>query len=123
MARILVIDDDVGVRALMRVILEDAGHVVVEAPNGRLGIKRYRENSADLVITDMVMPEKDGVEVIVELMEMDSSIKVIAMSGGGRGLEADYNLGIARDFGAIRTLAKPFSRQQVLQVIKDLLPP
>nr|MBF0427129.1 response regulator [Magnetococcales bacterium] len=71
---------------------------------------------------DMVMPEKDGVEVIVELMEHDSSIKVVAMSGGGRGLEADYNLGIARDFGAIRTLSKPFSRQQVLQVVRDLLP-
>ncbi|MBF0425810.1 MAG: response regulator [Magnetococcales bacterium] len=123
MARILVIDDDIGVRALMRVILEDAGHVVVEAPNGRLGIKRYRENPADLVITDMVMPEKDGVEVIVELMEQDTTIKVVAMSGGGRGLEADYNLGIAKDFGAVRTLAKPFSRQQVLQVVKDLLPP
>ena len=81
MARILVIDDQEPIRSLLRAVLEGEGHQVLEASNGRLGLELYRERSVDLVITDIVMPEMDGLEMILELTRNFLNVKVIAMSG------------------------------------------
>ncbi|MEO5340192.1 MAG: response regulator [Magnetococcus sp. MYC-9] len=121
MARILVVDDDPSVRALLREFLEEDGHQVDEAVDGKQGVLRYREEPSDLVITDILMPEKDGVELIMELQESFPEIKIIAMSGGGRGLDAQFSLRIATDFGAVQQLEKPFSRRLVLETVGRLL--
>ncbi|OSM02050.1 response regulator [Magnetofaba australis] len=121
MASVMIVDDDAAVRALLRQILEDEGHRVSEAGNGREGVDRFSHEPHDIIITDMLMPEKDGVEVIMELREKFSGVKIIAISGGGRGLDAAFNLKVAKDFGAFATLAKPFSRQEVLDAVGQLL--
>lgn len=121
MARILIVDDDSSIRALLREILEAEGHQVEEASNGKLGVLSYRANPTDLVITDILMPEKDGVELIMELQESFPAIKIIAMSGGGRGLDAQYNLRIAKDFGAVQQIEKPFTRKQVVETVRRAL--
>ncbi|MBF0624840.1 MAG: response regulator [Magnetococcales bacterium] len=121
MARILIIDDDPGVRALLRAVLEGAGYQVAEESDGNRGVKRYRREGADLVITDMLMPEKDGIEVITELRHHNPQVKVVAISGGGRGLDAVFNLDMAQEFGALHTIAKPFSPFQVLEAVDKLL--
>jgi len=84
MARILVIDDDDQILRTLHQVLEMEGHEVVDTSNGKEGIKFFRENGADLIITDIVMPEKEGLETIMELRRDFPDIKVIAISGGGR---------------------------------------
>jgi two-component system response regulator (stage 0 sporulation protein F) len=81
MATILVIDDEDAVRTLLRTVLERAGHEVTEAPNGRLGLASYRERPADLVNTDILMPEMNGLDMILELTRALLNVKVIAISG------------------------------------------
>ena len=97
MAHILVVDDDMSIRAFVLEILEEEGYSVEEAVDGKQGLQRYREEPADLVITDILMPEVDGVEFIMCLQEIYPGVKIIAMSGGGRGLDASFNLRIAKD--------------------------
>ncbi|MBF0401325.1 MAG: response regulator [Magnetococcales bacterium] len=121
MARILIVDDDSSIRALLREILEEEGYQVEEAVDGKQGVLCYRENPADLVITDILMPEKDGVELIMELQESFPEIKIVAMSGGGRGLDAQFNLRIAKDFGAVQQMEKPFTRKHVLETVRRAL--
>ena len=121
MARILVIDDDHGNRVLMKNYLEIEGHEVVEATDGREGVILGRSSHFDLVFTDMIMPEKDGIEVIMELLEFNPDMKIIAISGGGRGLNAEDNLEIAEQFGALGTIAKPFNHQTVIHLIRTFL--
>jgi len=82
-ACILVIEDDVQVRALLKKLLESEGYTVLEAENGNIGIRLYHENSVDVVITDLIMPEKEGIETIRELRKIAPQIKIIAISGGG----------------------------------------
>ena len=120
MARILVIDDEELIRVMVRRILERAGHEVAEADNGAVGVKMYAEAAYDLVLCDVIMPEKDGIETIIELQQMDASVKIIAMSGGGQVSEHSY-LRMARVLGATVTLNKPFSRRDLLQLVEDLL--
>lgn len=121
MARILVVDDDISIRALLREILEEEGHLVEEAGDGKQGVLCYRAQPADLVITDILMPEKDGVELIMDLQESYPEVKIIAMSGGGRGLDAQFSLRIAKDFGAVQQLEKPFTQKQVLATVRRVL--
>ncbi|MBF0126189.1 MAG: response regulator [Magnetococcales bacterium] len=121
MARILVIDDDVSIRVLLREILEEEGHAVEEASDGRAGLRQFRKSTPDLVMTDILMPEKDGVELIMELKELSARVPILAMSGGGRGLDAAFNLRMAQDFGANRLLVKPFTRNQALEMIQEAL--
>jgi DNA-binding response OmpR family regulator len=112
MARILVIDDDRDVREMLRRILEHDGHEVIEASNGEAGVRLYRERPADVVITDIIMPEKEGIETIRDLRRENPQIKIIAISGGGRIGPSDY-LNAARMLGAKKTFSKPFSRQEL----------
>ncbi len=120
MARILVIDDDDQIRAMLQQRLEREGHKVVSAGDGKLGMKLFREEPAELVITDIIMPEKEGIETIMELRRDFPEVKIIAISGGGK-VSPDEYLHIAEKFGAHRTLAKPFGREELLKAVQELL--
>ena len=118
MARILLIDDDDAVRTMLRLTLEHFGHTVIEARNGDEGLARFQHANADLVVTDIVMPEKDGLEVVMELRERHPAVKIIAISGADSG---DY-LDSARLMGAAKVLLKPFTNQRLMAAINGLLP-
>ncbi len=120
MARILVIDDDDAFRPMVKQMLEQAGHEVLEAADGKRGVELYQNETPDLVITDLIMPEQEGIETIIGLIKEDPKAPVIAMSGGGRFTGIDV-LGSARKFGAKQTLAKPFKRSELLEVVDEVL--
>lgn len=120
MARVLVIDDEPQLRQLVRRVLEAAGHQVTEAPDGRKGIMLFRLEKPDLVITDILMPEKEGIETIRELRAAAADVPILAISGGGRTAHLDF-LDIAREFGALASLSKPFLPRQLLEEVTRLL--
>jgi DNA-binding NtrC family response regulator len=115
MATILVIDDQDAVRTLLRTVLERAGHEVTEAPNGRLGLAAYRERPADLVITDILMPEMNGLDMILELTRAFLNVKVIAISGAP---DTENALHAAKLLGVRHTLHKPFSMDALLKTVQ-----
>jgi CheY-like chemotaxis protein len=116
-ARILIVDDDLSVRQLLTAILDDAGYSTAQAENGRDAISQIQNASFDLIITDLVMPEQEGIETIKLLRRDFPQIKVIAMSGAFGG---DY-LRIAGYLGAHNTLQKPVSVEALLQAVEDAL--
>ena len=121
MARILIIDDDDQFRAMLRTMLEKAGYNdIEEAANGSIGVKLIRQHPFDLVITDIIMPDKEGIEIIAELTRDYPRIKIIAMSGGGRIGPQGY-LEMAKYLGASRTLAKPFKHSDLIGAVQELL--
>jgi CheY-like chemotaxis protein len=120
MASILVIDDDAQFRKMLCKLLEKDGHAVVEASGGQEGIQRYRRSPTDLVITDIVMPDKEGIETIIELRRQFSDVKIIAMSGGGQ-IGPDSYLDLAQKLGACQTLTKPVDRQALRSAIENVL--
>lgn len=120
MKRILLIEDEAAVRQVMCHMLESGGYAVVEAEHGAAGLQQLQTQVVDLVITDLFMPEKEGLETIRELRKLDPGVKILAISGGGRSGNMFF-LANATRFGAHRTLAKPFSRQQLLDAVADLL--
>jgi DNA-binding response OmpR family regulator len=101
-------------------VLRAAGHGVIEACNGKVGLELFRQANADLVITDIVMPEVEGFEVLAELRKKRPPVKVIAISGGGRQRAGDH-LKMAAQMGAT-VLSKPFSNDALLAAVKKLLP-
>lgn len=105
---------------MLNVMLTHFGHTVVEARNGREGLQLLPDSDADLVITDIVMPEMDGLEVLMKLRTKDPPIKIIAMSGGGR-TSVKYNLDVAKVMGAGKVIPKPFSCAEMLGSINELL--
>ena len=114
-ATILIIDDAEPVRALLRFALGAAGYEVTEAANGRQGLERYRQRPTDLVITDIAMPELNGLDLILELTREFLHAKVIAISGAG----GEQNvLDVAKLFGARQTFEKPFSVPRLLQAVR-----
>src|SRR5262249_10790088 len=119
MCRIVLIDDDEPFRNMLTKTLVRAGHEVREAKNGRIGLEVCEDSPPDLVITDLVMPEQEGVATIMELRRCHPKVKIIAISGGGRHLPLSY-LEIARHLGAEETLAKPFSHEEILEAIDRL---
>jgi YesN/AraC family two-component response regulator len=118
--RVLIIDDEELARFAIREILENADYDVEEAENGRIGIKKQIKTPFDLIITDLIMPEKEGIETIIELKNSFPNLKIIAISGGGRSRNMDF-LEMSERFGANQILAKPFTEQQLLDVIKITL--
>ncbi|MEJ2102914.1 MAG: response regulator [Desulfobacterales bacterium] len=120
MARILIIDDEPQIRSMLRLMLERVGYEVAEAPDGIEGIRRYRENPADLIITDLIMPNKDGIGMIIDLKKEFPKVKIIAMSGGGVNRPEGYLDG-AKKLGATRTLTKPIDRDEMLKAVKETL--
>jgi len=120
MAKILVIDDDEQVLDMLYESLTREGFDVLKASNGEQGLRIYRQKPVDLIITDILMPEKEGIETIIELRQDFPDVKIIAMSGGGRIGTKDY-LHLAKIFGVQRTFTKPVAREQLLDAIKELL--
>ena len=121
MANILIIDDDDQFREMLRQMLERAGYEVVEAPDGKEGLRLFRENKVDLVITDIFMPEKEGLEVLMEFRRNFPDTKIIAISGGARNISPEESLKMAEAFGAKYTFKKPVDREALLDAVKELL--
>lgn len=121
MARILVIDDDGGIRSMLRRLLEEEGYEVMEAPDGKVGIRLFRENRIDLIITDIIMPEKEGVETIMEIKRDFPEAAVIAMSGGGTRMTGDSCLALAKTSGAHYAFPKPLDSKALLQAVGQLI--
>jgi YesN/AraC family two-component response regulator len=120
MASILIIDDDSQILEMLRQILERERYHVTEASNGKEGLRRYRENPADLIITDIIMPEKEGIEIIIELKRDYPYVKIIAISGGCR-IDPEQYLDMAKKLGAQRTFAKPVERKDLLDAVRNIL--
>lgn len=120
MARILVIDDDDTIRFSLKMALEDAEYEVDEADNGETGIACMRSRPADLVISDIFMPQKEGLETIDELRSEFPQVRIIAISGGGR-MDPDAYLEIARRVGADASFFKPFDTNLLLETVRRLL--
>jgi DNA-binding response OmpR family regulator len=118
--RILIIDDDEQIRVLLQQMMEWAGFDVVLAENGRIAMKIQRETPSDLVITDLIMPEQEGLETISRLKKEYAGIRIIAISGGGR-IGPEAYLPAARELGADRVFSKPFDVQEVVDAVKELL--
>jgi len=117
--RILLFEDEPELLSALRDRLIMEGYDVQTAPDGRRGLKLYQENPVDLVITDVLMPEMDGLEVIRVLCGGSSPPLIIAMSGGG-SRDLDF-LVEATEFGATRTLSKPFRLDDLVTLVNDLL--
>jgi len=120
MARILLIEDNDSIRTLLRETLATFGHTVIEARNGKEGLELFQHANADLVITDIVMPENDGLDVVTALRKKHPLVKIIAISGAGDSAE-DY-LDLAHLMGAVKVLLKPFSNDVLMAAINELLP-
>jgi DNA-binding response OmpR family regulator len=120
MAKILLIDDDESLRGILRETLAHFGHMVIEACNGKQGLELFEQTKPDLVITDIVMPEKEGLEVLMELRRKPSPVKIIAISGGGTTGKVEY-LHVAKLMGAAAVLAKPFSVDALMGAVDALL--
>lgn len=121
MAHILVIDDDTAVRRSMRRALELDGHAIVEAADGREGLLRFKEGHHDLVVTDILMPDHEGIETIIELRRQDAELPILAVSGGSLTTDRDGVLTSADLLGATRVLPKPFSVQELRSMVSGLL--
>lgn len=120
MARILLIDDEDAVRGLFAAILRQAGHTVDTAPDGKSGLALHRAAEPDLIITDMMMPDMDGVELIKALRHSLPRPRVIALSGGSEFSDSLY-LPVARRLGVQRTLAKPVGVETLLRAVDEVL--
>lgn len=122
MAHIFLIEDDPLVREAFELILASDGHRVSSAADGASGLRQIEQGRYDLVITDIMMPEKDGVEVINALRKSHRDLPIIAVSGGARGSATDY-LHIAKVLGAVEVLSKPIGAKELLAAVKKALPP
>ncbi len=118
MPRVLVVDDEAQVRDLLRTTLEQAGYEVLEARTGREALQHYRDSPTDLVIMDILMPDKDGLESIMELRADYPDAKVIAITGGSTKVSTMDFLDIAKMMGAKRTLHKPFQLKELLEAVE-----
>jgi DNA-binding response OmpR family regulator len=121
MARILLIEDNDGLRTILAEHIALAGHSVIEASDGREGLDHFRRGGADLVVTDIVMPETEGLEVLREIRTAQPPVPVIAISGGGLGSGEDY-LAMATALGAAKVILKPFPPAVLIAAIDELLP-
>ena len=118
--RILVIDDDDQMRVLLRQVMEWAGYEVMEAEDGREGMQKQRRQPANLVITDLIMPEQEGLETISLLRKEFPQTRIIAISGGGR-IGPEAYLPAAQELGADRVFSKPFDVRELAGAVKELL--
>lgn len=118
--RILLVDNEEEMRERLRNELEHNGNQVTCAANGRIAMHLYRSQPFDLVITELLMPERDGLEIIMDLRKRAPNVKIIAISGGGQS--GMYSmLSIAEKLGAQRALSKPFSMHQLLSIVREVL--
>lgn len=120
MTKILIIDDEPQVRKMLRQLLEDNSYDVLEAENGVEGYEKFSSETPDIILTDLIMPEQEGLETIKKIVDNRPGAKIIAMSGGGINDPARY-LNIALKFGARHVFSKPIERQELLGTIQELL--
>lgn len=121
MARILIVEDTPDFRSMMREILQTAGHDVAEAGDGLAAMRQIESGSFDLLVTDVLMPESDGIELIRTLAKQKRRLPILAVSGGGRDLPAAISLALTEAAGAHRTLFKPFRAAELLAAVDELL--
>ena len=117
---ILIIDDEQGILSVLKDTLMLEGFNVLTAIDGIEGLKLFNDNKVDLVITDILMPRKEGIETIIEMKKICPEINIIAMSGGGKNQPEGY-LGIAKQLGAKYTFAKPFDISDLIDAVNELL--
>ncbi|HNX67098.1 MAG TPA: response regulator [Bacteroidales bacterium] len=120
MPGVLIVEDDQPLRDLLRDALEKRRYTVITAADGREAINKFRPSVVDLVITDLLMPEEDGLKVIMHVKEVSPDTKIIAISGGGKAGPGSY-LSIAKALGAKYTYSKPFSPAELIQKVRELL--
>jgi DNA-binding NtrC family response regulator len=118
--RILVVDDDPGIRRALHILLSRSGYRVTQARNGLEALRLWREAGGDLVITDLHMPEKNGIETILEMLTHSPGMRIIAMSGGNQTKRLDL-LGNATMLGAVLTIEKPFTLNEMLTLVRQAL--
>lgn len=119
--RILVVDDNEQMRELLRLILETAGHEIAEAADGKVALDLLGAAPAELVITDIIMPEMEGIDLIMAIRTRYPGVRIIAISGGGK-IDPNLCLNMAGKLGADRILRKPFGKAAILSVISELFP-
>ena len=119
MARVLIVEDDESFRALLKETLLAAGHVATEAASGREAIRALRLEPPDVVLTDLVMPDQDGIEIIMMLPKEIPEVPVIAMSGGLAN--SPLYLDLAKKLGARQVLSKPFAAEQLFAALQGAL--
>lgn len=118
MARILVIDDDAEMRTMLEQTLQSAGHEIVLAEDGRQGLREHRRQPASVIITDIFMPEKDGIELLTALHQDSLPAPIIAISGNRMG---GNMLLLAKGLGAAKIVEKPFQPQEILNAVEEVL--
>jgi DNA-binding NtrC family response regulator len=118
--RIMVVDDDASIRRALQLLLSKAGYQVCQARDGLEAVRLWREQGGDLVITDLHMPEKNGIETIVELLTHSPGLRIIAMSGGGQTKRLDL-LGNVTMLGMVLTIEKPFTLDEMLTLVERAL--
>lgn len=119
-SKILVIDDDELIRMTCRNILKKLNYQVVEAENGVRGLEQFAKDTPAIVITDMLMPDKEGLETISEIRAKSGKVKIIAMSGGGATQNMNF-LNLAKQLGADVILSKPFKPEELISAVKSVL--
>ena len=121
MIQILVVEDDPAFRSVVGAALTKYGYSVIEASDGRAGLELLKTHAIDLIITELLMPEMDGIELIVELRETKNTIPIIAMTG--RPDDTEVYLNVAKAFGAKYVFKKPFPMDDFLSAVRSLLSP
>ncbi len=120
MACILVVDDEEVMRELIRDILEDAGYDVLTASDGNEALALFKKNNVDVVLTDLIMPNKDGEEVVQELRKINPDAKIIVMSGGGQ-ISGEDHIQLLEDLDVQHAIVKPINAKQLLKDIEEML--
>lgn len=120
MPGILIVEDDKDLREMLKTSLGKRKYLVLEASNGKEAISKFKPSVTDLVITDLIMPDEDGLKVIMKIREIKPEIKVIAISGGGKAGPGNY-LNLARALGADEVFSKPFSVSDLMAKIESML--
>ena len=120
MAGIMIVEDDRDLREMLKISLLKMKYTVIEASNGKEALLHFKPGITDMVITDLIMPDEDGLKVIMKIKEIKPSTKVIAISGGGKAGPGNY-LSLARALGADEVFSKPFSVHDLLKKIEELL--
>jgi len=118
--RVLVIEDNNDLRSLIQTYLEEEGFEVVAAADGREGLQRQRSDPSEIVVTDIFMPGKEGIETVFDLKREFPATRIIVMSGGPSLVRGMDYLGLARELGAAKTLAKPFTMKQLADAVREV---
>jgi DNA-binding NtrC family response regulator len=120
--RIMIVDDDASIRRTLQILLSKAGYEVIQASDGLEAVRLWRDRGGDLVITDLHMPQKDGIQTIIELLSHSPGIRIIAMSGGGQTKRLDL-LGNMALLGSVLTIEKPFTLTEMMTMVSRALKP